>query len=318
VRADPRFHRPDLARAQKWDRALIVPLLSSSDPEPIGAFSVYSTVSDPGLFVESVWDEKVLTCLAHYAALAVHNATRQDALRAAQEQHAVAETFAAVGDIAANVLHHLNNKVGTIPVRVQGIEDKCRSALSADAYLATNLAEIEHSATEAMRTVRENLSHLRPIRLETVDVAKCVGEAVAAARLPGGVQVNSKALSDLPSVKAGERSLVLVFANLLENAAEAMEGNGSVTVGGTAHDGWVEITVSDSGPGIAPELHDRIFEFSFSGRGATRAGKLGFGLWWVKTLMVRLGGSIAVESDGQHGAVFRLGLPCAHKQCALP
>jgi signal transduction histidine kinase/putative methionine-R-sulfoxide reductase with GAF domain len=318
VRADPRFHRPDLAHAQKWDRALIVPLLSSSDPEPIGAFSVYSTVSDPGLFVESVWDEKVLTCLAHYAALAVHNAARQDALRAAQEQHAVAETFAAVGDIAANVLHHLNNKVGTIPVRVQGIEDKCRSALSADVYLATNLAEIEHSAAEAMRTVRENLSHLRPIRLETVDVATCVGEAVAAARLPGGVQVDSEALSDLPSVKAGERSLVLVFTNLLENAAEAMEGNGSITIGGTAHDGWVEITVSDSGPGVAPELHERIFEFSFSDRSSTRAGKLGFGLWWVKTLMVRLGGSIAVESDGQHGAVFRLGLPCAHKQCALP
>jgi signal transduction histidine kinase/putative methionine-R-sulfoxide reductase with GAF domain len=315
VRTDPRFHRSDLAHAQDWDRALIVPLLASNDPEPIGAFSVYSTVSDPGRFVESVWDEKVLTCLAHYAALAVHNAARQEALRSAQEQHAVAETFAAVGDIAANVLHHLNNKVGTIPVRVQGIEDKCQSALLADVYLASNLSEIERSATEAMKTVRDSLTHLRPIRLQSVQVSACVDEAVAAARLPSDVQVKTAALSGLPNVRASQRSLALVFTNLLENAAEAMRGKGTVMISGTAQDGWVEMTVSDSGPGIAPELHDRIFEFDFSGRSSTQAGKLGFGLWWVKTLMVRLGGSIAVESDGQRGASFRLRLPCAQGQC---
>ena len=75
----------------------------------------------------------------------------------------------------------------------------------------------------------------------------------------------------------------------------------------------MEVAVSDNGPGIAPELHDRIFEFSFSGRGAARAGKLGFGLWWVKTLMVRLGGSVVVESDGHNGTTFRLRLPRAEE-----
>jgi signal transduction histidine kinase/putative methionine-R-sulfoxide reductase with GAF domain len=315
--SDPRFHRPDLAHAQDWDRALIVPLLSSADGEPVGAFSVYSTVSDPGRFVESVWDEKVLTCLAHYAALAVHNADRQDALRSAQERQAVAETFAAVGDIAANVLHHLNNKVGTIPVRVQGIEDKCRAALLSDAYLVTNLHEIEHSATEAMETVRENLSHLRPIRPQPVDVAACVDEAIRAVRLPPGVQVDARSLESLPRVRAGNRSLALVFANLLDNASEAMQGSGTVTIAGTAGAGvgeWVEIAVRDTGPGIAPELHDRIFEFNYSGRSSTRASKLGFGLWWVKTLMVRVGGSVWVESDGEHGATFWLRLPQAEEQ----
>jgi signal transduction histidine kinase len=166
-----------------------------------------------------------------------------------------------------------------------------------------------------MKTVRENLSHLRPIRLQSVEVSACVDEAIAAARLPPEVQVKTDALCALPSVRAGQQSLVLVFTNLLENAAEAIKGEGTVTISGTARDGWVEIIVSDSGPGIAPELHGRIFEFSFSGRSSTHAGKLGFGLWWVKTLMVRLGGSIAVESDGQRGASFRLRLPCAQEQC---
>jgi C4-dicarboxylate-specific signal transduction histidine kinase len=44
-------------------------------------------------------------------------------------------------------------------------------------------------------------------------------------------------------------------------------------------------------------------------RGKTKGAKLGFGLWWVKTLMTRLGGSVSVESDGEHGATFRLRLP---------
>ena len=304
--------RPDLARAQGSPRAcaLIVPMLTSEDREPVGAFSVYSSGSDSGRF-ESEWDTKVLTCLAHYAALAVHNAARQEALRAAQEQHAVAETFAAVGDIAANLLHNLNNKVGAIPVRVQGIQDKCQAALLTDAYLANNLAEIERSASEAMTTVRASLSHLHPIHLAPVSVAECVRAAIAEASLPAGVRVQVEGLDHLPFVVAGQHSLTMVFANLLSNASDAMRGAGAVTIQGAARDDWIEIVVADNGPGIAPEWHDRIFELNFSGRAVTRPGKLGFGLWWVKTLMTRLGGSVSVESDGQHGTTFRLRLPRA-------
>jgi len=103
----------------------------------------------------------------------------------------------------------------------------------------------------------------------------------------------------------------MVFTNLLENASDAMRGRGQVVIRGAVHGDCVEIAVSDDGPGIAPELHDRIFELNFSGRASTRPGKLGFGLWWVKTLMMRLGGSVTVESDGRHGTTFRLRLPCA-------
>jgi GAF domain-containing protein len=311
VANDPRFRHPDLARAQGWQRALIMPLLGSDGVEPIGAFSVYSSSSEPGRFAESEWDKKVLTCLAQYAGLAFQNAARQDALRAAQEQRSVAETFAAVGDIASNLLHHLNNKVGTIPVRVQGIQDKCKPALDADSYLAHNLDEIERCASEAMETVRENLSHLRPIRLEPVYVAARVMDAIHAAKLPPGIELRTENLEALPVVVASGRSLTLVFTNLLENAADAMRGEGRIAIRGQPGRDWVEISVSDSGPGIPAELHDRIFELNFSRSASARPGKLGFGLWWVKTLMTRLGGSVSVESDGQHGATFCLRLPRA-------
>lgn len=309
VRADPRFYRRDLAASQNWARALIVPLLAGDEGQPLGAFGVYSAAPETGRFVESEWDKKVLTFLAHYAALALQNESRQQALRAAQEQRAVAETFAAVGDIASNLLHHLNNKVGTIPVRVQSIQEKCAPALEADPYLARNLTEIEHCAMQAMQSVRDNLSRLRPIRLEPVYAAACLAEALRAAQLPPGVQVRMEGLECLPVVMAGEQSLTFVFTNLLENAADAMRGQGIIEIRGRAGPEWVEITVSDNGPGIPPHLHDRIFELNFSGRAASRPGKLGFGLWWVKTLMTRLGGSVELESGGQRGATFRLRLP---------
>jgi signal transduction histidine kinase len=115
----------------------------------------------------------------------------------------------------------------------------------------------------------------------------------------------------LPVVIAAQRSLSLVFTNLLENAADAMRGLGTISISGKVEEDWVEIAMNDSGPGISPELQDRIFELSFSGRGQARGAKLGFGLWWVKTLLARLGGSVVVDSDGQNGATFRIKLPIA-------
>jgi len=309
VRRDPRFHRSELARARSWTCALVVPLLSSEDGAAIGAFSVYGGEEGPGRAIESEWDKKVLTCLAYYAVLALQNAERQRALRLAQERHAVAETFAAVGDVAANVLHHLNNKVGTIPVRVQSIQAKCALAIDADAYLATNLAEIEHSAREAMEAVRDSLVNLRPIHAGLVDVAACVQAALADVQPPDGIRVDLAELADLPSVTASERSLAFVFTNLLNNAITAMAGLGHIVITGRTDGPWVEVEVADDGPGIPKHLHEHIFEFDLPTRASRRNGRLGFGLWWVKTLMMRLGGSISVERNAGGGTCFLLRLP---------
>jgi signal transduction histidine kinase len=250
-------------------------------------------------------------CLSNYAVLAYQNAARQEALRSSQEQRAIAETFAAVGDIASNLLHHLNNKVGTIPVRIQGIEEKCRNMLLTNPYLSTNLVEIERCATEAMESVRESLSHLRPIRLEPVNVAGCIADAIQITKLPRSIDIRLEKLDGLPLVKAGDRTLTLVFTNLFENAIEAMDSKGRIKIVGSSDSEMVELTVCDNGPGIDPLLHANIFELNYSGLDMTRPSKLGFGLWWVKTLMTRLGGSVSVESGAASGTIFRLGLPRA-------
>ena len=292
-------------------RVWTIPLIGGDDTVPLGLMTLYGPAAESG---QSNWDHKVLACLAYYAVLTIQNASHQEALKIAQEQRAVAETFAAVGDIAANLLHQLNNKVGAIPVRVQGIEDKCEMTVAADRYLASNLNEIERSANEAMEAVRINLSQLRPIQFAEVNVMECVREALAEYRVPEGIQIKLENLDSLPAVLAGQRSLSWVFANLVQNAAEALGPQGAIVISGR----WVgtrqvEVTVSDNGPGIPSDQHERIFEWNYSGRKSNRTGGLGFGLWWVKTLMARLGGTVAVESDGQNGTTFRLRLPVVEK-----
>jgi GAF domain-containing protein len=294
----------------KKQNALILPL--GEEAEALGMFGVFNPTTGEERSVKSEWDKKVLACLANYAALSIQNESSQETLRRTQEQHWTAETFAAVGDISANLLHNMNNKVGAIPVRVQAIQDKYAQTLEADAYLSNTLAEIEHSAMEAMQIVQENLSHLRPIRMEKVNIAVCMKDAIHATQIPSDVQLEINSLNDLPMITAGKQSLTFVFRNLIENAIVAMKGSGSIIIQGLYTTEWAEVSLTDSGSGIAPELHNQIFELNFS-RTGSHPGKLGFGLWWVKTLMTRLGGSVDVESDGEHGTTFRLRLPIVER-----
>lgn len=262
----------------------------------MGRFTAY--LDNPG-----EWEHKVLAVLAHHAGLALKNQHRLEELRASQQRQAVAETFAAVGDLAANLLHQLNNKVGVIPVRVEGILDKCSQLVDDTPYLNRNLREIEASAQTALEIVRENLGILRARPTGPVKLAACVERARAELGQLPPLQIEL----EVPEVMGDFRSITLVFLNLLENAAKALGSQGSISVRGRLEQDRVRVDVSDDGPGIAPSLHEAIFELSPD---RSRPHNLGFGLWWVRTLMERLGGSIAVESDGRHGTTFILEFRC--------
>ncbi len=287
--------------SSSWHGVLMAPLISGNQEHPKGALAVLGTASDP--LVLSDWDKKVLALLARHAALAADNARRQEALRLAQEQRAATETLAALGDITANLLHQLNNKLGLIPVRIEGLEDKRGQLLAQDPYLAHNLASIRTAALESLDIVRESFTHLRPITLTAASLPEAVAQALAEIAPPPSIRIQQQNLEHLPLVVAGRRRLVLVFHNLLENAVTAMPHGGTITLRGRVQGPWVEVVVEDTGPGIPAELREAIFQFNFSGR--RHAGKLGFGLWWVKTIMARFGGSIQLQ-DSPAGARFLL------------
>ena len=254
-------------------------------------------LDDPG-----EWEHKVVVCLAHHAVLALKNERRLDELRQSQQRQALTETFAAVGDLSANLLHQLNNKVGAIPVRIEGIWDKSRAQVEESPYLAKNLQKIQDSAQSALQIVRQNLSILRPRASGMVSLGQCVERAVKELELDDMVRWDL----DIPAVHGDFRSLTLVFLNLFENAARAMGGAGQIRVVGVATDQSVTVKVADNGPGIPCQNHSHVFELS---KDRSRPHNLGFGLWWVRTVMERMGGSIGLQSDGRSGTTFVLEFP---------
>jgi signal transduction histidine kinase len=319
VSRDARFLRRDLARKMGWVSGLVVPLLMR-DGTPRGALTLYS--SEQRAFSE--WDQRLLTWLANHTAIAVQDAETLDQLAQARERQTLAETFAALGDVAANLLHRVNNLVGIIPVRVQGVVDK-RPALAEDAYVSAALTEIEGNARSAMAAAREAMAYLRPVKLQPTSVDVSFRTALERAELPDGIRVEADRLEALPPVLAGEEQLRLVFFNLLENAADALGGlpaeeSREPTIrieGRRSPDGaLVEIRFADNGPGVPPDRRENIFDLAFSTKRSPR--KLGFGLWWVKTLITRLGGEIRLAETAGPGCTFLITLPANGKDARTP
>lgn len=308
VRSHPDFQNRALAREKGWVSAIVVPLLIPDGSEhPLGSFSLYT----PQLRDFSDWDKKLLTCLANHAAVAIRDAEQLAQLKETQERQAIAETFAAVGDVGANLLHQLNNKFGAISVRVQGIEEKCTAALDTWPYLAGNLQEIARSTQQAMTIVRDSMAHLRPTRPQPVEALPCLERALRRAKPMPAIEITQTGFENLPRVLAGEKQLEMVFLNLIENALKAMGRSGKLHVEGEWHGDEVALTIVDTGPGIAPDMQSSVFEFGAE-RGQfekNATGRLGFGLWWVKTFVDRFGGRLELKSEVGQGTAFTAWLP---------
>jgi signal transduction histidine kinase len=117
----------------------------------------------------------------------------------------------------------------------------------------------------------------------------------------------------LGTAVADERKFKQILLNLLSNAVKFTPEGGSIDVAGTRLPGAIEVSVSDSGVGIAPENQARIFEEFTQLNGAQRREGTGLGLALAKKLIERHGGAIRVESVLGHGAKFSFTLPQPEK-----
>jgi two-component system sensor histidine kinase FlrB len=116
---------------------------------------------------------------------------------------------------------------------------------------------------------------------------------------------------DDAEVTGSRTALAGAVANLVVNSAQAVQGCGVVVIEACrAEDGWYELRVSDDGPGIAPELRERVFEPFYT----TRQGGTGLGLAIVRSVVEAHGGSVAAEASQCGGARFRLRLPGSVKR----
>lgn len=121
-----------------------------------------------------------------------------------------------------------------------------------------------------------------------------------------GIEVMLDFDPDLATVEASGRDLNQVWTNLIDNAADALDGSGMLTIKASNQSGAVVVSVADTGPGIPDEIAARIFDPFYTTK---EPGKgTGLGLHTVHTILKRIGGEIEVDSSGS-GTTFTVSIP---------
>lgn len=244
--------------------------------------------------------------------LDVTDRRRAEEERAALEQAARrAEKLAALGTLAAGLAHELNNPIGIISSRIEvmlmegeatGLPDVVREDLK---VLHRNAHRVARIAQGLLSFARPSPAEWRPVQLNDV-----VSETLLLAErqvTQDGIRVTVRLEESLPPVLGDQSALQQVLLNLFTNARDAVEAGGEIRIHTrrARRPGRVELTVSDTGIGIAPEAIAKIFDPFFS----TKPQGTGLGLSITHGIVREHGGTIDVESTPGKGTRFRLTFP---------
>ncbi|HEX4903052.1 MAG TPA: sensor histidine kinase [Acidimicrobiales bacterium] len=147
--------------------------------------------------------------------------------------------------------------------------------------------------------------------MDEADLREEVVVAVeAATALYPRLQVEADVRSDATPVTVDVDRIQQVLTNLIDNAAKVSPPDGRVTVSMWSDGGRAHVSVTDEGPGLAPELRDRVFDKFVRGREAGVTGT-GLGLYITRQIIEAHGGHIRVEEGPAGGATFSFDLPLA-------
>lgn len=245
-----------------------------------------------------VWLAFGLGGLLTYLALVglVMRADRQIALQ--QRTIASSEALAAVGDMASAVAHGLRNPLASIrsSAELMAMESDRQQAIDIMAEVDRLQSWIRRLLAYAQQGGREpSLVQVWPLMVSVVDShqARCERQ---------GISLKKEPMLDLPAVLADEQALEQALDNLVVNALDAMPSGGTLTVAAMRRDGGIELRISDSGVGIAPDDLDRVFLPFYS----TKRTGLGVGLPLVRRTIERLGGRISLSSVQGQGTTFSI------------
>jgi PAS domain S-box-containing protein len=238
----------------------------------------------------------------------------QSKIETLQQQIVRAERLATLGELAAGVVHELNNPLTSITVYAEYLVRKLESQ-GADEPDLEKLRRIGASAQRILRFSRDLVQYARPSGrdIEPVDLAAVVRQSVSICEHlveRGGVALAVEVDPELPIVQAVAGQLEQVLINLITNAVHAVDNRdgGRVVVRAQIESpSAVSLEVADSGPGIADEDRERIFEPFFTtkpdGKGT------GLGLPIVRNIVDQHRGEISVQRSDLGGAAFRVVLP---------
>ncbi|MBL3570382.1 two-component sensor histidine kinase [Rhodovulum sulfidophilum] len=229
------------------------------------------------------------------------------------ERLIMSEKLAAVGEITASVAHEINNPVAVI----QGNLDLARSTLGAEAdKVAEEFALIDDQVYRIGVIVSKLLQFARPEdysgSADLIAPAEVVKDCLVLTRhqvQAAGIVCEVRA-EGTGTVAVSRTELQQVIVNLILNAVHAMPDGGSLRVVANDCKDGVEVTVEDSGTGIAPEVLPRIFDPFFTTK---QAQGTGLGLSISQQIVSRAGGRITAASIPGQGSRFRVFLPSAQK-----
>jgi signal transduction histidine kinase len=253
--------------------------------------------------------------IALQGALAVENSRLYEGvkdqmaeLKRTQAQLVQSTKLAAIGELAANIAHEINNPLTT----VLGFASFLSERMPPADPMREELGLIQEEASRARDIVRDLLqfSRQRDFSPEAADVNTVLEQVIGMVRRQGAlnaITVAERYAKDLPAVELDVSRMKQVFLNIINNAVYVMPNGGSLTIRTAASNGGVRISIQDTGPGIAPEHRDRIFDPFFTTK--PEVSGTGLGLSVSLGIVQSHGGTIEVETEVGRGTTFTVALP---------
>jgi len=236
--------------------------------------------------------------------------------------------------VAQRIAHEIKNPLTPIQLSAQRLnrhlERQREAAVSGGASDANQDSELPRMVGECAGLIEREVAALKSLvdefsqfarfpaaRLTSADInAIAVGALDIFRGRLDGITVRTRFASGLPAVRADAELLRRVLVNLIDNAAEALEGAAaqelSIETRSGADGDTVEITVADSGTGISPEDKDKLFLPHFS----TKERGTGLGLAIAGRIITEHHGTIRIEDNSPVGARFVIQLPVAEVPAA--
>jgi PAS domain S-box-containing protein len=232
-------------------------------------------------------------------------------VRRLQEQMIHAERLATVGQMAAGVVHEINNPLTAVSVHADYLL-KVMERQQRTPQELTYMRRIREAADRILHFTQDLMNFARPAgdEPEQIDIAAVIDQAVAFCEhvvARAGVKVE-RVHAPCPKLYGIRGQLQQVFINLITNACHAMssvEGERRLTIAvGTHEDGRARLVIADTGPGIPEDLRDRVFEPFYTTKAEGKG--TGLGLSIVRNILDKHQAEIAVDEAPGGGARFTM------------